>query len=57
MMNLKKNTIYSIEMVDKYKTFGKYLGFERGFFLFEEIYSKMILPVTKNHIYSIEVKQ
>ena len=43
-------------MVDKYKTFGKYLGFERGFFLFEEIHSKLIIPITKNHIHSIGEK-
>lgn len=42
-------------MVDNYSVVAKFLRFERGFFVFEEIDSRKLLPIAKSHILTIGV--
>ena len=55
MPELIINCLYNVIMVDNYSVVAKYLRFERGFFVFEEIDSKKLLPIAKSHILTIGV--
>lgn len=56
MPELIINCLYNVIMVDKYSFVAKFLRFERGFLIFEEIETNRIVPVTKNHILTIGEK-
>jgi len=55
MPELIINCLYNVIMVDNYSTVAKFLRFERGFFVSEEIKSKKLLPIAKSHILTIGV--
>ena len=40
-------------MVDNYNLIAKFIGFERGFLVFEEIDNQKLVPIAKNHILKI----
>lgn len=55
MPELIINCLYNVIMVDNYSVVAKFLRFERGFFVFEEIDSRKLLPIAKSHILTIGV--
>ena len=56
MPELIINCLYNVIMVDNYSFVAKFLRFERGFLIFEEIETNRIVPVTQNHILNIGEK-